>query len=191
MIPSSAPLTPGLPRSIAFYQAVSAHQQVITSLFKRHQILVFHYTNTGQRSSSIAPFLSPFAIFSLAILSRLLFLVSLHNSQKFRQMHNDNILVIIDIGLFTWLSELCHSVLSSDNKAEASLVSSFAFPDRHETEPGALPARHASHITLFRDTLCCSCRFLGLLNLLVCCFAATGALSAAHTVEDAKLLWPS
>ncbi len=87
MIPSSAPLSASLPRSIAFYQAVSAHQQVHYGLFKRHQILVFHYANTGQAKSSIAPFLSPFAIFSLAIFIALLFRVLLHNSQKFRQMH--------------------------------------------------------------------------------------------------------
>ena len=39
----------------------------ITSLFERHQILVFITPTPARRSSSIAPFLSPFAIFSLAI----------------------------------------------------------------------------------------------------------------------------
>lgn len=39
----------------------------ITSLFKRHQILVSITPTPARRSSSIAPFLSPFAIFSLAI----------------------------------------------------------------------------------------------------------------------------
>lgn len=60
----------------------------ITSLFERHQILVFHYANTGQAQAiPLRPFypLSPF--FRWQFLSRLLFRVSLHNSQKFRQMH--------------------------------------------------------------------------------------------------------
>lgn len=60
----------------------------ITSLFKRHQILVFHYANTGQGEVlPLRPFypLSPF--FHWQFLSRLLFRELLHNSQKFRQMH--------------------------------------------------------------------------------------------------------
>lgn len=61
----------------------------------------------ARRSSSIAPFLSPFAIFSLAIFIAASFrcrYITLRNSDR---CINDNILVIIDVGLFTWLSELC------------------------------------------------------------------------------------
>lgn len=99
----------------------------ITSLFKRHQILVFHYTNTGQAKLFHCALFIPFRHFFIGNFYRGFFFgcryITLRNSDR---CINDNILVIIEIGLFTWLS-FAHSVLSSDNKAEASLVSSFAF----------------------------------------------------------------
>ncbi|STE84694.1 Uncharacterised protein [Escherichia coli] len=80
----------------------------ITSLFKRHQILVFPLRQ--HRPGEVLPLrpfypLSPF--FHWQFLSRLLFrscYITLRNSDR---CINDNILVIIEIGLFTWLSELC------------------------------------------------------------------------------------
>lgn len=100
----------------------------ITSLFERHQILVFHYANTGQAQLFHCALFIPFRHFFVGNFYRGFFFgcryITLRNSDR---CINDNILVIIDVGLFTWLSELAHSVLSSDSKAEASLVSSFAF----------------------------------------------------------------
>ncbi len=80
----------GLPRSIAFLSSsFCASASALRVCLSGIRYWFFHYTNTGQAKLFHCALFIPFRhFFSLAIFYRgFFFRVSLHNSQKFRQMH--------------------------------------------------------------------------------------------------------